>query len=93
VTVAATLQVRVLAAGFLGRLRHAFRAPSVVLDGDVHDARAGRVLRLAVAPGSHELTVRDGERTASTVVELGPGGTVTVEARVSGGDLTLAVGP
>lgn len=92
-TVAATLQVRVLAAGFLDRLRHVFRAPSVLLDGDAHDTRAGRVLRLAVAPGSHELTVRDGARTASTVVEVGPGGTVTVEARVSGGDLTLAVGP
>jgi len=92
VTVAATLQVRVLA-GFLGRLRHVFRAPSVVLDGDVHDAPAGRLLRLAVAPGSHEVTVRDGARTASTVVDLGPGGTVTLEARVWGGGLTLAVAP
>lgn len=92
-TVAATVQVRVLAASLLGRLRHALRAPSVVLDGDVHDAAAGRLLRLAVAPGSHQVTVRDGARTATTVVEVGPGGTVSVEARVSGGDLTLAVGP
>jgi hypothetical protein len=93
VTVAATVQVRVLAAGFLDRLRHVFRAPTVTLDGDAHETVGGRVLRLAVAPGSHELTVRDGARTASTVVEVGPGGTATVDARVSGGALILAVGP